>query len=89
MMVERSGSILLADVAKHLTTLEVSCNRCDRKGRVGMARLMAQHGPAMSMPSLLALLSADCPKRQGEKIHDVCGAHFPQLASIFMTKPAG
>jgi hypothetical protein len=47
---------------------------------------MAEHGPRMTMPSLLALLSADCPKCQTEKIHDVCGAHFPQLAAIFMTK---
>jgi hypothetical protein len=34
---------------------------------------MAQHG------TLLALLSADCPKRQAGKMHDVCGAHMPQL----------
>ena len=88
MMVERSGSILLVDVAEHLTTLEIACNRCERKGRAAMDRLMAEHGPAMSMPKLLALLSADCPKRQSEKMHDVCGAHFPQLPSIFLREKA-
>jgi hypothetical protein len=41
----------------------------------------------MTMPSLLALLSADRPTRQAMKIPDVCGAHFPQLPAVFMTKP--
>lgn len=68
-----SGSILLSEVAEHLITLEIACNQCERKGRAVGDRLMAQHG------TLLALLSADCPKRQAGKMHDVCGAHMPQL----------
>jgi hypothetical protein len=51
-------------------------------------RSMAEHGPLMSIPTLLALLSADCPKRQAGMVHDVCGAHMPQLSEIFMAKPA-
>jgi hypothetical protein len=93
-MVERSGSILLGEVAGHLTTLEIACNRCERKGRAAMDRLMAQHGPAMSMPSLL---SADCPKRQANKIHDVCGvlSAFAPTSTICsggretITRPSG
>ena len=50
---------------------------------------MAQHGPLMSIPTLLALLSADCPKRQVAKMHDICGAHLPQLPGIFKPKPPG
>jgi len=50
---------------------------------------MAEHGPLMSIPTLLALLSADCPKRQEGRIHDVCGAHMPQLPEIFRAKPLG
>jgi len=84
-----SGSILLGQVAEHLATLEIVCNRCDRKGEVSVDRLMAEHGPLMSIPTLLALLSADCPKRQEGRIHDVCGAHMPQLPEIFRAKPLG
>jgi hypothetical protein len=82
-----SGSILLGQVADHLVTLEIACNRCDRKGKAAVDRLMTEHGPLMSIPTLLALLSADCPKRQAAKMHDVCGAHMPQLPGIFMSKP--
>jgi hypothetical protein len=81
------GSILLGQIADHLVTLEIACNRCDRKGKAAVDRLMAEHGPLMSIPTLLALLSADCPKRQAAKMHDVCGAHMPQLPGIFMSKP--
>jgi hypothetical protein len=41
----------------------------------------------MSIPTLLALLSADCPKRIAANIHDVCGSHMPQLPGIFLIKP--
>jgi hypothetical protein len=82
-----SGSILLGQVAEHLVTLEIACNRCERKGRAAVDRLMAQHGRLMSIPTLLALLSADCPKRQAAKMHDICGAHLPQLPGIFNPKP--
>lgn len=84
-----SGSILLGQVADHLVTLEIACNRCERKGRAAVDRLMTQHGRLMSVPALLALLSADCPKRQAAKMHDVCGVHLPQLSAIFMPKPPG
>jgi len=36
-----SGSILLGQVAEHLATLEIVCNRCDRKGKVSVDRLMS------------------------------------------------
>jgi hypothetical protein len=55
-----SGSILLGQVADHLVTLEIACNRCERNGRAAVDRLITQHGPLMSIPTLLALLSADC-----------------------------
>jgi hypothetical protein len=84
-----SGSILLGQVAEHLVTLEIACNRCERNGRAAVDRLMTQHGPLMSIPTLLAVLSADCPKRQANKMHDVCGAHLPQLPEIFRAKPPG
>jgi hypothetical protein len=89
MMADPKGFILLGEVAAHLAVLDVACNRCQRKGRVLMGRLMAEHGPLMPIPTLLAVLSGDCPKRQAERMLDVCGAHLPQLPSIFLTKPAG
>lgn len=37
--------ILLSEVAAHLEMLEVRCGRCDRRGRLRLDRLVAQHGP--------------------------------------------
>lgn len=81
-----AGSILLGEVAAHLTSLEIACNRCERKGRAAVSRLMAEHGPRMPIPALLALLSAGCPKRQAAEKHDVCGAHMPGLSALFLAK---
>jgi hypothetical protein len=83
------GSILLGEVAGRLPALEIACNRCDRKGRLAVDRLLAQHGQDMTIPALLAILSADCPKRQAQEKHDVCGAHMPQLPGLFLGTPAG
>jgi hypothetical protein len=39
-----TGYLTLADIAGRLTTLEVACNRCDRRGRLHIDRLLAEHG---------------------------------------------
>jgi hypothetical protein len=88
-LADSQGSILLGEVAAHIAVLEIACNRCDRKGRVSVDRLMAEHGALMSIPTLLALLSADCPKRIAAETHDVCGSHMPQLPSMFLVPEKG
>jgi hypothetical protein len=40
-----SGSILLGQVAEPLVTLEIACNRCERKGKVAVDRLKAAAVP--------------------------------------------
>jgi hypothetical protein len=70
-----AGVVLLGQVAARLPFLEFACNRCDRRGRLSTARLVAEHGPDMPVPELLRILSADCPRRQAMErgfIADVC-----------------
>jgi hypothetical protein len=62
--------------------LEIACNRCDRRGRLRLSGLLDRHGPGMPLPDLLRILSADCARRQADKMHDPCGAHLPGLARI-------
>ena len=38
------GSITLGEVKGKLTMLEVACHRCERRGRVSLARLIEDHG---------------------------------------------
>ena len=60
-----AGSVVtLRQLVGRLDVVEVPCNRCDRHGRLRLARLIAQHGPDMGVPELLRVLSADCPRRR-------------------------
>jgi hypothetical protein len=77
-----SGFVTLGMVAARLSTIEVSCTRCGRHGRLQTKRLLAEHGAAMPMPELLRALAANCPKMAMRSMHDSCGAHFPGLVDL-------
>ena len=47
-----------------------------------MARLLAEHGPALPMPDLRRIIAADCPRMLAGHVHDVCGVHFPGLIGL-------
>ena len=74
------GALILGEVAERTPTLEVACDLCEHRGRFVMARLLRDHGLALRMPELLALLTADCPRRS---VAEPRGAHFPQLTALF------
>jgi len=40
----------------------VACTKCDRKGRLSVLRLLAEHGPDISLPDLREHVAADCPR---------------------------
>ena len=48
--------------AKGMTMLEVACRRCERRGRLSIARLIAEHGSGVL--DLRAIIAADCPRMQ-------------------------
>jgi len=81
-MTAPAGVVLLGSVAARLTMLDISCNRCDRHGRLRIDRLLAEHGPNLPMPDLRYIIAADCPKMIAGQIHDVCGVHFPGLLGL-------
>jgi hypothetical protein len=77
--------ITLGDMAaKGITMLEVACRRCDRRGRLSIARLIAEHGRE-DYGDLRAIIAHDCPKMQNPTadIYDRCGVHFPELPRWF------
>ncbi len=83
------GAILLGEVAQHLASIHISCNFCPRHGKASVGRLMQEHGPDMPVPELLRLFSHDCPRRLAARISEPYGVHLPELADIFVKKPAG
>jgi hypothetical protein len=57
-----SGMITLGDMAnKGMTMLEVACRRCDRRGRLSIARLIAEHGRD-DYGNLRQIIAHDCPR---------------------------
>jgi hypothetical protein len=80
------GSILLGDVAEHLSSVAIACNFCPRVGKASITRLMHEYGPKMPIPTLLSLLSTDCPRRLAARMAEPCGVHLPELSGVFGTK---
>jgi hypothetical protein len=78
-----TGFLTLADIAGRVATLEVACNRCDRRRRLRVDHLLAEHGPALPLPELRRIIAADCARMQAGHVHDVCGVHFPELPDLF------
>jgi hypothetical protein len=64
-----SGAVMLSDIAGGITMLKVACSQCERRGRLRVARLIAQHGADMGLPELRSI------------IHERCGVHDPQLGA--------
>jgi hypothetical protein len=62
--------------------LEIACRHCDRRGRLRVARLIAQHGADMRLTELRYILAADCPRVIADQIYDRCGLHYPQLGRL-------
>jgi hypothetical protein len=78
----KDGALQLSDLAGTITMLEIACSRCERRGRLRVAQLIAQHGAEMRLPELRYIISADCPRVIADRIYDRCGVHYPQLGRL-------
>src|SRR6266513_1574437 len=74
------GSITLGELQGKLTMLEINCHRCERRGRVSLARLIEEHGADMGLPDLWESLSGDCPNAHTTALHSRCAIYYPQFA---------
>ena len=77
-----SGFVTLGLIAPRVAVLDVACNRCDRRGRLRVARLVAEHGADLPIPMLRRIVAAECPRMLAGHLHDVCGVHFPGLSGL-------
>ena len=44
------GSITLGELQGKLDLLDIACHRCERRGRVSLARLIEEHGADTGLP---------------------------------------
>ena len=75
----------LGDVAARSDTREIRCGRCDRHGRLNVARLLAEHGPDTPIAQVFWAHIGDCPKRDDVQIQNRCDPHSPDLVRLFRT----
>ena len=62
--------------------LDVARSKCERPGRLSVAKLIAQHGADMRLPDLREVLAGDCPRVRSASVVDRCGVHYPQLVEL-------
>jgi hypothetical protein len=68
----RDGALTLSDLREPFLT--IACDRCARRGRYAVERLVAEHGDAKLTDLLVTL--ANCPKANAPGIYDRCKAAF-------------
>ena len=78
------GSITLGELHGKLAMLEVACHRCERQGRVSLARLIEEHGADKGPPDLWESLAGDCPNARTTAVHNSCASYYPQLPALFL-----
>ena len=78
------GSITLSELHGKLDLLEIKCHRCERHGRVSLARLIEEHGADTGLPDLLENLAGDCPNARTAALNSRCAIYHPQLSALFL-----
>jgi hypothetical protein len=79
--------VTLGDLVGRLERLEIRCTRCDRAGRVKLAKLITEHGADVGLPDLAVRLAADCPNANATSTADRCFVIFPQLVDLPPARP--
>ena len=77
------GSITLGELQGKLTMLEVNCHRCERNGRVNLARLIEEHGADTGLPDLWESLAGDRQHARSAAVHNRCAIYYPKLPALF------
>jgi len=79
----RDGAIVFGDLIGKLDMLRVSCEKCGRDGRYGVAKLIDKRGRDGKLVDWLDELTADCPKKKSLlNMSDRYGAKCPQLPKV-------
>src|SRR5947208_7719177 len=82
------GSITLGELQGKLTTLDIACHRCERRGRVSLARLIDEHGAGTGLPDLWESLAGDCEHARSTAVHNRCAILSPSSSPFMTSKTA-
>ena len=68
--------------------LEIACRRCERRGRLSIARLIAEHGRD-DHSDLCALIAHDCPRMQNPSVSIYERCALPRAAALVFDPAQG
>jgi hypothetical protein len=75
----RDGPIIFRDLVGKLDVLRVECDKCGRRGRYRLHRLIERYGIDAKLFDWSDEITADCPRKQAMNLNDICGARCPDL----------
>jgi hypothetical protein len=81
--VPENGVYLLADIMGRADMLELCCGRCERRGRLSVARLAREYPPKTPLATIMRVQIGDCPQRNAREERERCDPYCPTLRPLF------
>jgi hypothetical protein len=82
--------ILLGDVAdRGAQMIEIRCRRCDRHGRLSVARLLAEYGQQAPVWEVMEAQIGECQNRDSIQLRKRCDPYCPDLVRLFFRPGTG
>ena len=78
----REGAIIFRDLVGKLDVLNIECEKCGRRGRYQLHRLIERYGIDTKLFDWSDEITADCPRRQAKNLNDICVARCPDLSKV-------
>ena len=78
----RSGVVTLGEIAETLTMLTVQCDRCGRRGRYRVDKLIAKYGAGASVTPFQNDLTKDCPEKNDPRYP--FGKYAPMMPDLML-----
>ena len=73
---------LFRDIAGKLDVLRIECDRCGRRGRYRVDRLVKKYGIDAKLFAWSDEVTADCPRKIAKNLSDMYGPRCTALAKV-------
>ena len=75
--VPREGAIIFRDLVGELEVLNIECDKCGRRGRYHLQRLIERYGIDAKLFKWSDEITADYPRKRAMNLDDICGGRCP------------
>jgi hypothetical protein len=78
----RDGAIIFRDLVGKLDVLNLECDKCGRRGRYHLHRLIERYGIDAKLFNRSEEITANCQRKIAKNMYDACGARCPDLPKV-------